>query len=268
MSIVTVALNSERHIRSAIESVLAQNVSDLQYVVIDGKSADDTVAIVEGYRRVLGDRLVVVSEPDSGLYDAMNKGIARATGDVIGILNSDDRYTPGALSAVQQAFVEKAVDIVFGNVEMIDGDEVWIHRASLAGMRDRMTLGHPACFVRRTAYQRWGTFDTRYRINADYDFLLRCYLGGASFAHVDQVLAQFHSGGVSSGSFERRRRELYDIHLRNLGMLHAKRRQLAVLADVWRSRVQRTLGVGLLGRERYERISARVRARRRRSEIP
>lgn len=263
VSVITVALNSARHIRDAMESVIAQNYESLQYIVIDGQSTDDTVAIVESYRGVLGNRLVVVSEKDDGLYDAMNKGIALATGEIIGILNSDDQYPPGALHVVADAFRAADVDIVYGNVEMIDGGERWVDHTSLAGMRDRMTLGHPACFVRRSTYERFGAFDTRYRFNADYDFLLRCHLQGARFAQVDRVLAQFQSGGLSSGSFERRRREVYDIHARQLGRLHAKWRQLMVTAEVLRSRARRTLGAVLLGKDRYERLSARRRARSR-----
>lgn len=258
-SVITVALNSAKHIRGAIESVIAQECHGLQYIVIDGKSTDDTVAIAESYRPMLGDRLIVISEKDSGLYDAMNKGIALATGDVIGILNSDDRYLPGALRAVEQAFLGADADIAYGNVEMVDEEGSWIHRPSLAGMRDRMTLGHPACFVRRTAYQRWGAFDTRYRFNADYDLLLRCHLAGARFVHVDETLARFHSGGLSSGSFEKRRREVYDIHRRHLGRAHAEWRQLAVVAGVWRSRLRRALGNALLGPGRYDRLAERWR---------
>jgi glycosyltransferase involved in cell wall biosynthesis len=262
ISIITVALNSAKHIRGAMESVIAQELDDLQYIVIDGLSDDDTVAIAESYRQRLGDRLVVVSERDSGLYDAMNKGIALATGDVIGILNSDDRYLPGALRAVEQAFAAGGVDIAYGNVEMVDDDGTWIHRPTLDGMRERMTLGHPACFVRRAAYDRWGAFDTRYRFNADYDFLLRCQLQGARFVHVDRTLAEFHSGGLSSGSFDRRRREVHDIHRRHLGRVHAAWCQARIIAGVWRSRARRALGIALLGSRRYERISA---SRRRRS---
>jgi glycosyltransferase involved in cell wall biosynthesis len=209
-----------------------------------------------------------VSEKDNGLYDAMNKGIALATGDIIGILNSDDRYMPRAVQAVCHPERSEGTglsnpDVLFGDVEMIDDDERWIHRATLDGIRDRMTLGHPAVFVRRSAYEKWGVFDTRYKFNADYDLMLRLYLGGAKFQHLDQVLAQFQSGGVSSRNFDKRQREVYDIHRRHFGRAHAEWRQLRTKANVLRARVQRAVGVTLLGRDRYERLTGRFRARRR-----
>src|SRR5207253_2106103 len=141
----------------------------------------------------------------------MNKGIAMATGDVIGILNSDDRYLSGALTAVEAAFRSGDADIVYGDTETVYDGETRIHLANLSEIRDRMSVGHPACFVRRAAYAKWGVFDPRYRIAADYDFLLRCYLGGARFTHVDQVLARFHYGGVSSGATATSRHEVFEI---------------------------------------------------------
>lgn len=262
VSIVTVTLNSARHVRQAIESVVAQATADLQYIVVDGQSSDDTVAIVESFRPVMGDRLVVVSEPDAGLYDAMNKGIGLATGDVIGILNSDDEYVPGALEAVTHAFRRGDVDIVYGNVLMVNGEETWVNRGNVSEMRDGMSIDHPGCFVRRSAYERWGRFDTHYRFAADYDFLLRCFLGGARFAHVDRVVARFEYGGKSSRSFDIRRREVFAIHARQLGFAHARWRQARLMTSLWVSALRRGLIVGLIGKDRYQRAVALLRGRR------
>ena len=260
-SIITVALNSAGHIRGAIESIVAEQDRVAQYIVIDGKSTDDTVAIVESYRPVFGSRLVVVSEKDNGLYDAMNKGIGLATGAVVGILNSDDRYLPGALAAVAGAFASGDADIIYGNTEMVHPGETRLHKARLADLRDRMSLGHPACFVRRAAYDRWGRFDTRYSIAADYDFLLRCYLGGARFKYVDRVLASFAHGGASSGAFDRSRREVYEIQTRQLGRGRATWNQVRLLLDVKLTAIRRGIGIALLGGERYERLRIRLASR-------
>ena len=260
ISIITVALNSGRHIRQAIESILAQDDGRLQYIVIDGKSMDDTVAIVESYRPRFGDRLVVVSEKDSGLYDAMNKGIALATGDVIGILNSDDQYLPGAVEAVQQFFRSDQADVVYGDVEVSDPDGPRLYRGSLEGIREIMSIPHPGCFVRRSTYERWGVFDTRYRFHADYDLLLRWYLGGARLAPLNRLVARFEAGGLSSGSFEQRRAEHYDIHRRRLGVTHALWVQAKLRTRTALSQARRALGVALLGAERYERFRLRWRS--------
>jgi glycosyltransferase involved in cell wall biosynthesis len=259
ISIITVALNSAKHIGKAIESVLAQDDGMLQYIVIDGASTDDTVAVVERYRPRLGNRLVVVSEKDSGLYDAMNKGIARATGDVIGILNSDDQYLPGAIEAVKATLRTHDVDIVYGDVEVNGPDGPRLYKGSLNGIREIMSIPHPGCFVTRAAYQRWGVFDTRYRFHADYDLLLRCYLGGARFAPMNRLVARFETGGLSSGSFEKRRREHYDIHRRQVGRAHALWVQAKIQSGVALSKARRTLGTALLGADRYERVRLRWR---------
>jgi glycosyltransferase involved in cell wall biosynthesis len=206
ISIITVALNSSRHIRKAIDSIVAQDDGRLQYIVIDGKSTDDTLAIVESYRPHFGDRLVVVSEKDNGLYDALNKGIARATGDVIGHLHSDDEFLPGTFDAVTEFFRSQDADVVYGDVEVLGPDGPELYKGSLKGIREIMSIPHPGCFVRRTTYERWGVFDTRYRFHGDYDLLLRWYLGGARLVSLNRLVARFQTGGVSSGSFEKRPR--------------------------------------------------------------
>jgi glycosyltransferase involved in cell wall biosynthesis len=262
VSIITVALNSARHIRKAIDSIIQQDDGRLQYVVIDGKSSDDTVAIVESYRPTFEDRLVVVSEKDKGLYDAMNKGIALATGDVIGILNSDDQYLPGTIAAVEALFRAQDVDIAYGDVEVHGPDGPELYKGSLKGIREIMSIPHPGCFVRRAAYDRWGVFDTRYRFHADYDLLLRWHFGGARFASLNRLVARFEAGGLSSGSFDKRRRELYHIHRRQIGLAHALWVQAKVIATVGVSQTRRVLGTAVLGADRYERMRLRWRQTR------
>jgi glycosyltransferase involved in cell wall biosynthesis len=262
LSIITVTLNSARHVRQAIESVLEQDVDNLQYIIIDGQSSDDTLAIIESYREAFGPRLLVVSEKDAGLYDAMNKGLALATGDVIGILNSDDRYQPGALAAVAEKFATEDADIVYGDVQMVADGESWISRGDASGMRRQMSIDHPGSFVHRAAYERWGRFDTKYRFAADYEFLLRCYLGNARFVRLDRVVARFEYGGKSSRSFDIRRREVFDIQARHLGLAQARWRQARVMVSVWISSWRRALGITLLGEDRYLRVIGALRRRR------
>lgn len=263
LSVITVALNSAAHIRRAVESVIAQDFASLEYLVIDGKSTDDTVAIVEGYRNALP-RLEVLSERDNGLYDAMNKGIRLATGEIIGILNSDDSYFPGALAAVHQVFAaEPSADIVYGDVITVyTADESARTRPDASRLREAMTIDHPGCFVRREVFDRFGGFDTRYRIAADYDFLLRCYLGGARFVRLPQPIARFEHGGASARHAATGRREVFQIQSRQIGLAWALRRR--VRRDLARtlSSARRTVGSTLLGSERFERIAKRWRQKR------
>lgn len=261
LSIITVTLNSAAYIRRAMESVLAQSDDELQYVIIDGLSRDDTVAIVESYRPILGDRLLIVSEPDTGLYEAMNKGIALATGEVIGILNSDDEYLPGAFEAVRAEFTRGDFDIVYGDAMIIEDASQRRMTADISRLPFYMSLPHPACFVRRRAYQRWGVFDIGYRIAADYDFVLRCMRAGARFSRVNRTLALFRAGGASSRSFVLAR-EMYQVHFRNLGRLHAAHRFLVRLTLTLAFEARRRIGVSLLGERGYDRMRARWRRRR------
>ena len=262
LSIITVTLNSARHIRNAIESVLRQADCDFELIVIDGRSSDGTVGIVESYRPLLGNRLHLISERDSGLYDAMNKGIALATGSIIGILNSDDEYLPGALAAVRHAFATPDVEIVFGDVLIgPDNSSAELFRTHLSETLQHMTLAHPACFVQRSVYSALGVFDTRFRIAADYDFLLRCYLGGVRFLHVDHTLARFTPGGVSSKSF-RVALEVYAIHSRHVSRKHAMKWFIWRISNVAFFGVRRSIGVTLLGPARYEKLAQRRRATR------
>jgi glycosyltransferase involved in cell wall biosynthesis len=259
ISIITVALNSASHIRQAIDSIASQDDGRLQYIVVDGASTDDTVAIVESYRPQFGERLVVISEKDQGLYDAMNKGIALATGDVIGILNSDDQYLPGTIAAVETRFEEQDADIVYGDVEVHGPDGPELYNGTLNGIREIMSIPHPGCFVRREAYARWGVFDTRYRFHADYDLLLRWYYGGARFVPLNRLVARFEGGGLSSGSFEKRRREHYAIHRRQIGLRHALWVQTKILTRLGLAKARQSLGRTFLGADRYESLRQRWR---------
>lgn len=267
ITVITVTLNSASVVSRAIESVLAQAVPGLEYVVIDGASRDETRKIVESYRdRFQNGRLRVLSEPDAGLYDAMNKGIALASGDVVGILNSDDRLLPGALDAICDAFRKTNADVVFGDV-IVEG--VWGSRtlkSTETGLDVAMTIAHPGCFVRRSAYGRWGTFDTTLRTAADYELLLRFREAGARFVRVDRVVAVFSEGGASSKSFSLAK-EMFRVHRRHFPLTHAVKHAAVRFALATYLTTRRAVGRLILGENRYARIRERVRGSTRRRSI-
>ena len=189
----------------ALDSILAQqDTAELELVVIDGGSTGGTMDVLEAYR----DRLaVLVSEPDEGIYDAMNKGIGLCTGDVIGILNADDRYSdPQVLADVLDLFKDERVDACYGNQVFVDGnDRVVRYWKSGPYRAARLYLGwmppHPTFFVRSRVYERLGVFDTRYPIAADYEFMLRVLLKhGISVKYIDRVLVRMAVGGNSRPS--------------------------------------------------------------------
>ena len=177
VSIITVCFNSESTIKSTIDSVLNQTHIDIEYIVIDGQSLDDTVKIVKSY----GDKIThFVSEPDEGIYDAMNKGVKLATGDVVGILNSDDFYIDEKVIAkVAQVFKDKKVDSMFADLVSVKSDNLKKTVRYYDGSKFNpsmfaygLTPPHPTFFVKREMYEKYGLFRTDLRIASDYDILV------------------------------------------------------------------------------------------------
>lgn len=203
ISVVTVCLNAEDHVARAIESVLGQTYHNIEYIVVDGASADGTLAVVRKYEPAFEGRLRWISEPDEGLYDAMNKGVALATGDLIGILNADDYYELDALERVAEvARHHPSAGIVYGDDRTIAADGNTEVRptpefVTLDAMRWGHIVHHHAAFVAAWVYRAVGTYDTRHHITADYDFFLRCIETGVPFARAEGVLTNFSLLGVS-----------------------------------------------------------------------
>jgi glycosyltransferase involved in cell wall biosynthesis len=203
-----VCRNSRPTLARALESVLQQEYPCVEHVVVDGMSSDGTVELIREYEErfhSMGLGFRWVSEPDGGIYDAMNKGVARATGDAIGILNSDDFYEPGTFQAIADAFASHPdAGIAYGYLRVLmEGEEILIYRYRyeryLQSLRFRIysATQHPTCFVRREVYQKIGVFDVQFSVAADHDFLLRASKAGVKFLAVDRVIANFTAGGVS-----------------------------------------------------------------------
>lgn len=197
VTIITAVYNGEKHIRQAIGSVLGQTYPAIEYLVIDGNSTDGTQEILRSY----GDRLTWCSEPDAGMYHAMNKGIALAGGELIGILNSDDWYEPDAVAQVVAEYLSSPGGNVFhGKLNRCDpaGNVLFISASPNAGaVLDERMIEHPACFVTRDTYRSSGAFDTAYRSAADYELMLRYRKEKLTFVFVDRILANFRAGGIS-----------------------------------------------------------------------
>jgi len=206
ISVVTAVFNGEKTIAHAIESVLGQTHPAVESVVIDGASRDATLSILESYRPRLGK---LISEPDDGIYDALNKGIRHATGDVIGFLHADDLFeNDGVLGKVAAAFADPNIDAVYGDLVYVRDDNVErIIRYWKSGRYDQAALSkgwmppHPTFYVRRAVYERLGGFDPRYQIAADYDTVLRFLaVGKIRAVYIPEVLVRMRVGGVSNRS--------------------------------------------------------------------
>lgn len=212
VSIITVCKNSEATIWQTIESVLHQTYRNIEYIIIDGGSTDRTTEIIEEYRIVFEGRLQYISERDHGIYDAMNKGILRATGEIIGIINSDDWYEPEAVERVVKCFKATDAEAVYGEMWLINQKEEREYHTWQSSFPP-----HPGTFIRREIYQRYGMFETEYRIAADRELLLRFMTAGVHLEHIDAILANFRRTGISNRRILECAEETYEIDLRYLG---------------------------------------------------
>lgn len=218
ISIVTAVLNREDTVSQTIESVQAQTYSDIEHIIQDGGSTDNTLKIVHS---LADDRTKIVSAPDTGIYDALNKGIARSTGDIIGLLHSDDFLTcETIIEKVARAFADPDVDGVYGDLDYIspkDENRIIRHWKSGQFSKERLDKGwmppHPTVYLRREVFERFGDYDTSYKISADYDAMLR-YLGknGVRMHYIPEVFVKMRIGGTSNKSLRniiRKSREDY-----------------------------------------------------------
>ena len=208
VTIITIAYNSENCIGKTIESVLNQTWKDkeggkessIEYLVIDGNSSDGTVEIAESYRNVLeagGIAFRVLSEPDEGIYDAMNKGIRLASGDIIGILNSGDTFEPEAVETAVETFQQEKCDLMFANIRMYRTDgSSFVKKARQRKFQTSRDWNHPTTFVRAQLYKE-NPF-RRLGIHDDYGFYLQMRKQGRKIVTVDKVLANFYMGGASN----------------------------------------------------------------------
>ncbi|MEO1714083.1 MAG: glycosyltransferase family 2 protein [Bacteroidota bacterium] len=210
VSIITATYNSSETIRDTIESVLCQTYKNIEHIIIDGASKDGTLEIVHSYG---GKIAKVISEPDGGIYDAMNKGISMASGDVVGILNSDDFFAHDrVIEKVVRAFEMTECDSAYGDLQYVDPSETEkVVRNWRAGSHSRNSwlygwmLPHPTFYVRKDVYERFGTFNLRLRSAADYEIMLRfLYKNKISATYIPEVLVRMRTGGVSNASLKNR----------------------------------------------------------------
>ena len=224
ISIITATYNSGKTLCDTLESVLCQTYTNYEYIIKDGGSKDDTLDIVKIYAPKFGERLKVISEPDHGIYDAMNKGIRMATGDVIGILNSDDFYTSDdALQVIADAFENNDVDATYGDIHFVNEDDLSKrvrYYSSAVFRRSFMRFGlmpaHPSFYCKSDVYEKYGAFDTSYKVAADFENLLRIiYVGNIKTKYIPKDFVTMRTGGASTAGLSSRTQIMKD-HLRAL----------------------------------------------------
>ncbi|MGO4891631.1 glycosyltransferase family 2 protein [Flavobacterium sp. W21_SRS_FM6] len=206
VSIITVCFNSSATIRDTIESVLAQDYQDIEYIVVDGGSKDSTMDIVNEYRDQIA---TIVSEPDKGIYDAMNKGIRLASGDVVGILNSDDFYTSNeSVSQIVSGFDESTQAVYADLIYVKQNDTSKFSRlyTSATFSRWKVRFGfmvpHPTFYARRELFERLGFYKLDYRVAADFELMARFFKAGITTNRVNSIIVSMREGGISSSGIK------------------------------------------------------------------
>ena len=199
VSIITVVYNAENCIEPTIKSVIEQTYENVEYIIIDGGSTDRTLSIIQKYEKYISYWL---SEPDGGIYDAMNKGIALCRGTLVGIINAGDEYTDNAIAYVVNTHLQYPSSILAGNCKLILSNPArWVIESGSLDKLPYRTIPHPSLFVPLSVYQEHGLFDISFKIAGDYDFLCRCYSKLVPFTEIKKVLAIFGPRGVSSNYY-------------------------------------------------------------------
>lgn len=211
ISIITACYNSAATVSDTLNSVAAQDYPDIEHIIIDGNSSDDTINIARQFPHIKK----IISERDEGIYDAMNKGIAASDGDVVGILNSDDIYTgAGIISKVMKVFENRSVDAVYADLQYVKFDDTSkVTRTWRSGSFSKRKFfygwmpPHPTFFVRRAVYETIGGFNCSLRSAADYEFMLRALLKhDYKVSYIPEVIVKMRTGGASNASMKHRLR--------------------------------------------------------------
>lgn len=214
VSVITIVYNGAAGIERTIKSVLEQGYKNLEYIIVDGGSTDGTIDIVKKYE----DKITRwVSEKDRGISDAMNKGIAMATGDIVGMIHADDWYEHGAIKAVVGAFLKYSPGAVCGALRLWNGNRpYYLGESDVSGMRYGMSIWHPTVFVKNKIYKTEGVFDLKYRSAMDYDFLMRFIKKRYVFINLrGRVIANMSRGGMSETNRYAGLMEEYEIRVNN-----------------------------------------------------
>ncbi|MDO4188924.1 MAG: glycosyltransferase family 2 protein [Lachnospiraceae bacterium] len=200
LSVITPCFNSEKTIERTLQSLIDQIEYIDEYIVIDGLSTDNTLGIIKKYESAFNGKLRIVSEKDNGIYDAMNKGIRLATGDLIGIINSDDWYERNALKTVLNKYDGSKYCIIYGMLKVWQNGKLKSAYFKSHEFIEEAMIAHPTCFVTKTVYEDYGLYNTAYKSSSDYEFILNASKRkDVKFIPVLEFISNFTADGMSSG---------------------------------------------------------------------
>ncbi|MEB3217224.1 MAG: glycosyltransferase family 2 protein [Nostocales cyanobacterium 94392] len=213
VSIITVTYNAEQYLEKTIQSVLSQAYNNVEYIIIDGGSVDGTLDIIQKYESKID---YWISEEDKGIYDAMNKGIAFSSGEIIGLLNAGDTYLPNALSLLAEKYIPSdSLSIYYGDIYLTytDANITIKSPANIDELKYSMAICHQAMFVTKCTYLNHGLYNLNYKLASDYAYILSLFLIGAKFHYLDGVVAYYQTGGASDRKIFNLKLEYVKIHL-------------------------------------------------------
>lgn len=254
ISIITIVRNGVEEIEQTIKSVLNQKNVNLEYIIIDGESKDGTLDIIERYKERIN---ILISEPDNGIYDAINKGIKLASGELIGLIHCGDSYKSDVLKLCYKKYLISKNDIFYGDINILDEtDGVVFKRKAQANhrfLKKRMSIFHPATFVSKSCYSKNGLYNINYKIAADYDFMLRNFLAGSKFEYLPISLAIFRSGGAS-GDIIKSTSELFLIWKQHIGGLNAFKKTILRLVNYYFFYLRKKITMFIIGKSNYNKL--------------
>lgn len=218
ISIITPTYNSGKTLRDTLESVLKQTYTNYEHIIVDGASKDDTIQIIKENKEKYKGKLKYISEKDSGIYDAMNKGIKIASGDIIGFLNSDDIYAnEKVLEKIVNKFKETNCDGTYANLVFMDEETMAIPKRIWREKRGKVENGwhpaHPTLYLKKQVYDKIGMFNLKYKIAADFDFMIRMLLDKQiKLEYIDEYLVYMRIGGTSTDGIKGYKKNLKESH--------------------------------------------------------
>lgn len=259
ISIITITYNSEKTVEETIQSVVSQDYPNLEYLIIDGGSKDSTLNIVEKYKDKIS---FLISEPDKGISDAFNKGIRYATGDIIGIINSDDLLLPGSLKAIAEHY-EPKVGVYRGNL-IVWNEETNMKVLAVTSIKHspysfKRHVCHPSTFITKKTYDQYGGYKIDFKYMMDDDILARLYVNGVVFKLVNRELAVFRLGGTTNNSYKKKLGELERFYIENgCSKIYAKFRVLLFrLYNISMGLAAKLIPMDVLRKVKYKSITAK-----------
>jgi glycosyltransferase involved in cell wall biosynthesis len=252
ISIVTIVLNQRDLIEKTILSVLSQESVQIEYIIIDGGSSDGTLEIINKY----SDKIFkLISEPDEGIYDAINKGISLCSCSIIGLIHCGDTYKSNSLSRVYLDYLQNDSDVLYGDIDIEEdlGSKkiTFSAKAEHKMLLNKMSIYHPSTFVKLASYKRYGVYDVTYKSSADYELFIRLFLQNCTFHHINQSLATFNKNGVSSTNHLLSIKENARIKNKYFGVFNAFSYLMFSISSHFYFNARKQLFIKIFGQEKY-----------------